>query len=554
MTTVKDLESQVSTLTTELTNLTTNIQALLRDRQEDRIIQTEILQTLRALAENWSAQPQQPQHAAPLPLPHDAPNMQPAVHLQGDAIPWYRWIKQSLGLLTWPQFSRALCSRFGSRQHIDPCSCLSKLSQSGSQEDNNNNNPWNKLDDVMVETLLARLPTIEILRCQFVCKRWRSIIHCSTTFSITSNQLFNPRGPWFFMFNSSSSSSTCVVYDMEVSDWRHVHLQLPTTPYQEDEFIITRPVASGGGLICFSSSGTDYYSFILKNPLTGVSYSLPTVKTYGQRRGMAMHVSKSESGSGSNYKIFVVFGDWHALFLQVFSLSEEEEEEEEEDHQEAANWKELLPREVAIDFDAPWWPYNAIEWNVAVDEMVGVTTLGNEGQILVHYLNKIIGILICFDTLKGTFFTSPRLVTYPQLMDLVECGGRVFTVILIKEYKYTTLYIWEFDYEKAECWKLITDMPLKWWKGTEVLAQGYHYIQEDYTDFKFDLNCSGHGDYIMVCLNCSCLIDIGHLNHIQMYNIKENTWAELPQCLDPDDSTRIWFAPYCFEPKIGAKV
>ncbi|OVA07577.1 hypothetical protein BVC80_8965g4 [Macleaya cordata] len=95
-------------------------------------------------------------------------------------------------------------------------------------------------------------------------------------------------------------------------------------------------------------------------------------------------------------------------------------------------------------------------------------------------------------------------------------------------------------------------MPLKWWKRIdESIAK--KNILKDYYDTERNMDCSGHGDYIMVCLNFPYLIAIGHPNHALMYNIKENTWAELPQCLDPDDSRRILFAsPYSFEPEIGA--
>ena len=54
-----------------------------------------------------------------------------SVHLQGDAISWFHWVKQSVGELTWQQFSRLACSRFGSRKNIDPCSLLAKLAQTG---------------------------------------------------------------------------------------------------------------------------------------------------------------------------------------------------------------------------------------------------------------------------------------------------------------------------------------------------------------------------------------------------------------------------------------
>lgn len=54
-----------------------------------------------------------------------------SIHLKGDAIAWYRWLSNSMGEITWRQFSRALCKRFGSRKNLDPMSSLSKLTQQG---------------------------------------------------------------------------------------------------------------------------------------------------------------------------------------------------------------------------------------------------------------------------------------------------------------------------------------------------------------------------------------------------------------------------------------
>ncbi|KAK9184859.1 hypothetical protein WN943_025210 [Citrus x changshan-huyou] len=34
-------------------------------------------------------------------------------HLDGDAIPWYHWLEQTMGNMTWAQFKRALVTRFG---------------------------------------------------------------------------------------------------------------------------------------------------------------------------------------------------------------------------------------------------------------------------------------------------------------------------------------------------------------------------------------------------------------------------------------------------------
>ncbi|KAF9605396.1 hypothetical protein IFM89_016973 [Coptis chinensis] len=65
------------------------------------------------------------------PISEEQKVIMASIHLKGDAIAWYRWLNQSLGELTWRQFSTSLCKRFGSRKHIDPMSSLSKLTQQG---------------------------------------------------------------------------------------------------------------------------------------------------------------------------------------------------------------------------------------------------------------------------------------------------------------------------------------------------------------------------------------------------------------------------------------
>lgn len=66
------------------------------------------------------------------PLPPEQRVTMASIHLRGDAVAWYRWLRNSLGDdLTWRQFSTALCKRFGSRKNLDPMSALSKLTQKG---------------------------------------------------------------------------------------------------------------------------------------------------------------------------------------------------------------------------------------------------------------------------------------------------------------------------------------------------------------------------------------------------------------------------------------
>ncbi|OVA02844.1 F-box domain [Macleaya cordata] len=369
-------------------------------------------------------------------------------------------------------------------------------------------NLWKKLDDATVETVLARLQTIDIIRCKLVCKRWKSII-TSPTFQNASNQLFE-RGPWFLMFSStiapysfSTGSSGGVVYDMEVLGWRKINLPIPTTFINPKTTIV-----SSAGLLCFRDRNARLIRIKLQS-------------------------------------FFVAFMTRGNLRMKVFSSSEKK-----------AAWRELplpLMNKLTVDEIASW-PIERIGivsyWNRynlnPIKGIGGVTTIGNEGQILVHFLT-LIGTLVCFDTKNGTIFMSPRFTapgtgTNYKAIDLVECGGRVFVVVLFPKTLsvYAKLSVWEFDYEATK-WKHIATIqpnPLDYFNRIE------------------DINCAGYGNYIMICLNIfSC-----YGNKVVMYNIKKNTAVFLPPCYGIKDHfveclsyhRVLW--PCCFKPDTEAKV
>ncbi|OUZ99238.1 F-box domain [Macleaya cordata] len=376
---------------------------------------------------------------------------------------------------------------------------------------NRDRNPWNKLDDEMVETVLAQLPTLDIFCCQFVCKRWNSIVH-SPTFPIASQQLFDRR-PWFIIFNKAPPA--CVVYDMEVFDWRpRFKLLLPA----EIRGKPCRPAVASAGLLCFSSATT--CSLIVCNPFTGLVRLLPRMRTRTNTNGsgIAMYVSPGSK----NYKVFVAFGKWPKMRMKVFSSGKKK-----------ASWMELSMRLLKDEYG---------EWSLW-DK--GVTVMGNEGKVLVYYLT-LNGILVCFDTQKGTIFLCPRLLEREHIftMDLVECGGRVFIVVLMEAIESSfsttrTLHVWEFDNKKAE-WEHIAAMPPN--------------MSQDYYDVGTLITCSGQGNYIMVCVNS--IIDDTYFNHVVIYNIKKNTWVELSTCFDNfdgDDHIKV-LCPYAFKPEMEAKV
>ncbi|KAL9437226.1 hypothetical protein AB3S75_023138 [Citrus x aurantiifolia] len=52
-------------------------------------------------------------------------------HLNGDAVPWYHWLEQTMANMTWAQFKRALVTRFGTFEEGDAVESITKLRQIG---------------------------------------------------------------------------------------------------------------------------------------------------------------------------------------------------------------------------------------------------------------------------------------------------------------------------------------------------------------------------------------------------------------------------------------
>ena len=50
-------------------------------------------------------------------------------HLDGDTVPWFHWIEQTMGEMTWAQFKWAFTTRFGTLEENDAVGSLTKLRQ-----------------------------------------------------------------------------------------------------------------------------------------------------------------------------------------------------------------------------------------------------------------------------------------------------------------------------------------------------------------------------------------------------------------------------------------
>lgn len=58
-----------------------------------------------------------------------------SMHLMGDAIHWYRWIKKTMGTISWAQFSHTLHARFRPPESEESSGALTKLRQTSSVQE-----------------------------------------------------------------------------------------------------------------------------------------------------------------------------------------------------------------------------------------------------------------------------------------------------------------------------------------------------------------------------------------------------------------------------------
>ncbi|KAF9624771.1 hypothetical protein IFM89_013852 [Coptis chinensis] len=365
-----------------------------------------------------------------------------------------------------------------------------------------NQDPWRKVDNAIVESILARLPVADFFRCQAVCRRWESVI-CSPTFKKATKE-FSNRLPWFFMLGIKFPSN--VVYDMEVDKWRHICLQI-----HSDAGIPSIPLAASNGLMCcVSRTGM----LFVCNPLNGSARNIDVVFGTEWFKAITMHAR------GSSYEVCEICWMVNFSLHDIYSSL-------------SNNWTEF-PLTV-ICFDPNYVESNNlvagnmlhagemllpahrinVEW-APTREIEGVTTFNSSGDLMVYYLEPS-GQLVGCNTNKKIAIIYPPPVIHGQAcsFDLAECHGRILILLLMEENRAETLRVWEFHCQEKR-WNNIAAMPLE-------MSQGYNGLNTEIT-------CTGCGDYIMVCLSSMEY----NFTMTVVFNIVENTWKELPACLDPN--------------------
>ncbi|KAJ8531323.1 hypothetical protein K7X08_026757 [Anisodus acutangulus] len=392
-----------------------------------------------------------------------------------------------------------------------------------------------ELNQDLLERVLSWLPTSTFLRLSSVSKRWKSAA-TSPVFHSACSQIPS-RDPWFYMVDSSQSSEfknqQHFVYDSSEMNWKF--LNYPSNfleeKQQNDSLNLSNflPVAASGGLLCFHDS--ENAEFVICNPVTSSFRKLPSFDYSDTLCAIGM-ISIQEA-----YKVFLIFGEtpnlscriynsvtnsWEeSAFLSRKSLQSCSTDDDEEDDDRVLYFLSKCGNVVATEIQKnPCKQYSSI-------------TTTKDGQEILCFLNSSGKVMVC-NLAEKHFFEYPRLLPlhHEYSIDLVECGGELFMVVLSELLETASLRVWRFD-EKEWTWNQVLAMPAA--------------ISHEFYGKKVDINCSGTGEQMFVCISNSADESCRYF----LCNLIGNEWTELPACSGVDG---YFSCAFSFQPRIEASV
>ncbi|CAK9154101.1 unnamed protein product [Ilex paraguariensis] len=388
--------------------------------------------------------------------------------------------------------------------------------------------PLDELNQDLLERVLSWLPTSTFFRLGSVSKRWKSTA-ASATFRLACSQIPR-REPWFFMVDSHLHHQW-TVFDSAEWNWKNLHH--PPLLHQNScrNFI---PVAASGGLICFRSESGD---FVVCNPVTGSSRELPKLDRPRQSLQAIAMTSSKRYHSQPSYKLVLVMGEHPNLSFKEYNSStncwggerilhrktdsSSAEHDTNSDHTAyfISKGGDVLVTDI---HRSPSKQYSS------------VITLEKGNEEVIYFFSSE-GTIVACNLTQNFFFEYPRLlpVFYEYSIDLVECGGEMFVVVLSDFLESSSLRVWKFN-ECVQTWNQIAAMP-------PAMSHQFH-------GKKVDINCTGAGgNQILVCINSGevCCYVFGDL--------VANEWIELPSsCMN--GKSNDYMSAFCFEPRIEALV
>ncbi|CAH9063764.1 unnamed protein product [Cuscuta epithymum] len=386
-----------------------------------------------------------------------------------------------------------------------------------------------ELNQDLLETVLSWLPTSSLCRLTSVNKRWKSVAE-SPTFRLACSEVPS-RDPWFYMVDSQSlgfSGNHPVVYDSSEENWKLLDVPsfLRREDGGEDSCSDFAPVASSGGLLCFHSQSD---GFVVSNPVTGLYRRIASPDSATEQFPLQAIAMASARNS---YKLVLVSGDMPDLCFQIYDSGRNEWGE-----------KTLLRRKTGDDAwnsnyvdDSEEYPVYFLSKydDLVVSELqrspckqYSSVMSSKSGAETVYFLSPSGTVVAC--NLTGKWFIEyPRLLPlhHDYSIDLVECAGDVFAVVLSEYLESASLRLWRFNHEKSSEWEQVSAMPPA--------------ISHEFYGKTVDINCTGAGRRVFVCASCP------EFCRYFICNLEENEWVEM------QNEGNEFSCAFSFEPRIEA--
>ncbi|CAH2077077.1 unnamed protein product [Thlaspi arvense] len=389
--------------------------------------------------------------------------------------------------------------------------------------------PMDDLSDDVLERVLSWLPTSCFFRMSSVCKRWKSS-ESSKSFKLACSQIPR-RDPWFFMVSNDPDSS--FVFDSTENNWKKLNRRRNRSLiHHQRDFI---PVASSGGLLCLRCSISG--EFLIRNPLTGSSRVLPSPISQEHLQAVAMTTTVTPS----SYKLVTISGETPNLTFRFYDSN-------------SGLWSkelELAKSDTDNEYNAPSHDdetgtvyFLSKTGNVVVasndlqrspsKQYSSVITVKDKTET-VYFLSSY-GTIIACDLTKRCFTELPKLLP-PFLeysIDLVECNGAMFVILLSEFYESASLRIWKLENQK--------------WVHVGMLPPA---MSHELYGRKGDINCvGGAGSKILVCFNANPP-EVYYRYFV--YDLVTQDWTELPICFN-DGEAVDFVSALSFQPRIESTV
>ncbi|CAA7025517.1 unnamed protein product [Microthlaspi erraticum] len=395
--------------------------------------------------------------------------------------------------------------------------------------------PMDDLSEDVLEKVLSWLPTSCFFRMSSVCKRWKST-QSSKSFNLACSQIPR-RDPWFFMIGTDLNPSS-FVFDSTENSWKNLN--------HRNNFLLHRrdftPVASSGGLLCFRSSTSG--EFLLRNPLTGSSRHLPPPISNKPLQAVAM---TTLTPSSSSYKLVTISGEIPNLTFRIYD-SNSDTWSKNQQLSLLKNNNESSPHDdgdTEIGNSTVYFLSKTGNVIVASDNNLqrspskqysSVITVKDNTET-VYFLSSY-GTIIACDLTNRCFTELPKLLP-PFLeysIDLVECNGTMFVILLSEFYESASLRIWKLEEQN--------------WIHVGMLPPA---LSHELYGRRGDINCvggGGDGNKILVCFNANppevyCRYFV--------YDLVAQEWSELPRCFNGGEAVDFVSA-LSFQPRIEATV